>query len=294
MIPLLIALIVILGELGIFITISVLIGRAIMRPPKPLPPDAPDNYGIAYTSVQFYSRDQTLLHGRWLPSQPPAAAKGTIIMCHGRYGGMDRDTACAVALCKAGFNVLMFNFRGHDTRPNAAFTYGMYEKEDLLGAIDFLVAQGIRRVGVLGFSMGATTALITAAISDRIGAVVADSAVARLKYTLARSFQQRGVPFPLGIQLAAWSLVTVLARTRGRIDQVDGALWVPHVRCPVLFIHGEKDRLVAPREARKLTERAGSIAQLWKVPNAAHRESFAADPSAYIARVSAWFSRWLN
>ncbi len=79
----------------------------------------------------------------------------------------------------------------------------MYEKDDLLGALDFLAARGIQRAGVLGFSLGATTAIITAAITDRIAALVAEGAVARLKQTLARRLWRYGVPLPLGWLLAA-------------------------------------------------------------------------------------------
>src|SRR5258708_2209067 len=145
---------------------------ALMHRRSPDPTDLPSNYGLAYEEVHFESRDGIKLVGWWIP-HPEAI--GTIIMCHGQTGSMDGDTHHAAELYKAGFSMFMFDFRAHGRSEGDCVTMGMYEKEDLLGALDYLGdVRGIMRVGVLGFSMGAAVALITAALSDRICAVVAD------------------------------------------------------------------------------------------------------------------------
>ncbi len=125
----------------------------LLRRRKPDPPDPPSNYGLAFEEVQFTSRDHENLVGWWIPHETPI---GTVIMCHGQNGSMDGDTHHAVPLHEAGFNVFMFDFRAHGRSGGDCVTMGMYEKEDLLGALDFLGEKyKIVEVGVLGFSMGA-------------------------------------------------------------------------------------------------------------------------------------------
>jgi len=265
--------------------------RALVRRMPPSPVDSPQRYGLPFEPVQFPSRDGLRLDGWWIPA--PQAPKGTVIICHGREGSCERELPHAQTLHQAGFNVLMFDFRAHGRSEGQYVTFGMYEKDDLLGALDFLAERGIERVGVLGFSLGATTAIITAAITDRIAAIVAEGAVARLKPTLARRLWRYGVPTPLGWLLAAWALAFAAAMTRGRIDQVDAVRWIPHIRAPILLIHGSKDDLVSAAEVAELSVRCGSRAVVWQVAEAGHHEASQAAPEAFKQHVVAWFAQHL-
>lgn len=292
-----VALVALLGSLALVGAFAVLthIGAVRMlrrRPPDPA--DPPDNYGIAFEEVRFASRDGTALAGWWIPAAMHPA-RGTVIMCHGQAGSMDGDTAQMVPLHQAGFHVLMFDFRAHGRSAGDEMTMGMFEADDLLGALDYLtVAHGIGRAGVLGFSMGAATALIAAAQTDRIAAIVADSSFTRFKNTMARWLRQYGIPYALGWQYVAWMLVAVTVRTRGRIDQIDPVLWVPHVRCPVLFIRGEADPFVSGAEMAELTRLCAGPSARWEVPGAGHREAFKHAPAEYNQRVTAWFAQHLG
>ena len=65
----------------------------------------------------------------------------------------------------------------------------------MLGAVDWLRRQGHRRVGVLGASMGAASALLAAADDTVIEAVVADSAFAHFGAMIEPQFRQlSGLP----------------------------------------------------------------------------------------------------
>src|SRR5260221_12006084 len=155
---------------------------SLMRRRRPDPEDPPSNYGLDFEEISFISRDHIKIVGWWIPAPD---AVGTIVVCSGQNGSMDGDTKQIPPLHEAGFNVLMFDFRAHGRSEGDCVTIGMYEKEDLLGALDYLGdVRGIMRVGVLGFSMGAAVALITAALSDRNCAGEADGTNWRLKRTL--------------------------------------------------------------------------------------------------------------
>src|SRR5258706_14921810 len=138
----------------------------LMRRRAPDPVDTPRNYGFDSDEVKFTSRDHVRLTGWWIPADN---AVGTIVMCPGQEGSMDGDTRQMVPLHDSGFNVLMFDFRAHGRSEGEVVSMGMYEKEDLLGALDFLMEHyGVEKDGGLGFSMGAAVALVAAAHADRI------------------------------------------------------------------------------------------------------------------------------
>jgi len=275
----------------VFFVANQLGARVLLRRRKPDPADPPSNYGLAFEDVQFKARDATPLAGWWIPATAPA--RGTLILCHGLAGSMDRDTRQVPALHRAGFNVFMFDFRAHGRSGGRWVTLGMFEIDDLLGAADFLgAAYGVTRPGVFGFSMGAVTALIAAAAApDKFGALACDSAFVLLKNTLARWLLRFGVPYLFGWQYIAWTLFAVTTVTRGRIDQVDPILWTPHVVNPVLFIHGGADRLVPPREVQAMIEVTAGPVERWEVPGVGHRGAFDALRDEYSGRVVAWFEQ---
>lgn len=265
--------------------------RVLIRRRKPDPADLPSNYGLAFEQVHFKARDSTPLVGWWIPA--PAPPRGALILCHGLSGSMDRDTRHVPALHRAGFNVFMFDFRGHGRSGGRWVTLGMFEIDDLLGAADYLRAMyGVARPGVFGFSMGAATALIAAAAApDKFGPLACDSAFVLLKNTLARWLMRFGVPYLFGWQYIAWTLFAVATVTRGRIDQVDPLLWTPHVVNPVLFIYGGADRLVPPREVEAMIEVCAGPVERWEAPGAGHCGAYDAFPGDYERRVVAWFEQ---
>ncbi len=266
--------------------------RRLMRRRLPDPPDPPSNYGISYEEVHFKSRDRVNLVGWWIPAEKPI---GSVVICHGQEGSMDGDTHHMVPLHDAGFNVLMFDFRAHGGSEGECVTMGMYEKEDLLGALDYLVeAKGIEKVGVLGFSMGAAVALITAALSERICAVVADSSFGRLKSTLTGWGVIRGVPPARARQYASWVLVAASIHTEGRIDQTDPIRWTVHIGPrPILFIHGANDPFVPIQDVDRMASLAQGPVEVWVVDGVGHRGAYAADPAEYDSRVVNWFKKYV-
>ena len=61
---------------------------------------------------------------------------------------------------------------------------------------------------------------------------------------------------------------------------------------PVLIIHTPRDATIALSHARQL-QAALPSAELWVAGGAEHARNYNADPAAYLARVTAFFDRWL-
>ncbi len=261
----------------------------------------PNAHGMGYETITFSARDGTPLVGWWILAPPstqdemPSTAS-TVILCHGSEGSMDHWLPLARVLHQAGFNVFLFDFRAHGRSGGRHTTFGMYERDDLLGAIDVLAERGITRVGVWGVSMGAATALLTAAQMGKpssIAALIADGSFVYLKRTIARRIHFWGIPHWLGWHIAAWMLVVAGVRTHGRMDQVDPILWSKHIYTPVLYIHGGLDWLTTTAEASLLVAQTPAPHEFWIVPDARHGETATKYPDDYAARIVGWFQRWL-
>jgi pimeloyl-ACP methyl ester carboxylesterase len=277
---------------------AMLAGAAyLLRRRTPDPFDPPTNYDLTYEEVAFFARDGVKLRGWWIPA-PDAPATDvptrTVIVCPGQEGSIDGDTAQVVPLHHAGFNVLMFDFRGHGRSDGALVTMGIREKDDLLSAVEYLVRQrGVERVGVLGFSMGAAAALMAAAENRQIVSVVADSSYTSLELTVRRWAEGRRIPAVLHMPIVAGtltlaSLLSGAALRNARPLEAAGQLG----ERPALFIYGERDPLVKGQEMRQWL-RVAPRGDLWIVPGVGHREAYRAAPDAYNRRVVAWFEHTL-
>src|SRR5215470_17710951 len=167
---------------------------------------SPADLGLPYESVSFESAvDRIPLQGWYLPSRGERA----IIMLHGidqnRWNEWERVPQKAQLLVEHGFDVLVFDLRGHGQSGGDRLGFGWLERNDLLAAVAYVEGRGIApgRIGLLAHSYGAATGLLTAAADPDIAAVVADSAFADIRSLLDHEVQLRGYPpiFTPGISL---------------------------------------------------------------------------------------------
>src|SRR5207247_5020959 len=95
-------------------------------------------------------------------------------------------------IVEAGISVLRIDLRGHGSSSAARLSYGAAERHDVLGAVDWLLERGYDagRIGVLGASMGASTALLACAEETAIGALVADSPFADFGTMIERQYRR--------------------------------------------------------------------------------------------------------
>ncbi len=290
----LIALIVFLATVGALLGIGLHGANELVRRRIPDVHTDPASYGLSYENVEFAARDGIRLRGWFIPAKSAGAARGTVIFCHGHAGSMDPDIQYVPWFHQAGYNVLMFDFRGHGRSDGQQVSMGALERLDLLGAVDYLRGRGIERVGVLGFSMGGVVAMSTAPHSEAIAAVVSDGGFARLERAVAAGARQRGVPAflaPLFGRVVVW---LAGLRLGVRLSEADPIRWVDKIAPRALFIiHGGRDPYVSVGEARQLYRRAGEPKDLWIVPEAHHRQVDVHRPQEYRHRVLGFFDRWL-
>jgi fermentation-respiration switch protein FrsA (DUF1100 family) len=140
------------------------------------------------------------------------------------------------------------------------------------------------QIGVIGWSLGAASALLAMQRTPDIAAVVSDSAYADSSPLLARNALRPGLKLALRL-------------TRGvnlNVVRPDRAL--AHVATTsdrhVFLIHGALDNAVPVSQFEQLRAAGGAaVADAWLVPEAGHTGAYATDPDTYISRVLAFFER---
>jgi len=255
---------------------------------------SPADLGLPYESVSFESAvDRIPLQGWYLPSRGERA----IIMLHGidqnRWNEWERVPQKASVFVEHGFDVLVFDLRGHGQSGGDRLGLGWVERNDVRGAVDYVQRRGIRagRIGLHAHSYGAATALLTAAVEPAVGAIVADSAFADMRPLLNHEVQLRGYP-----PIFAPGTALVFSQIYGLdLDQIAPINQVAKISQPVLFIHGGQDERIPVENSQQLFAAAHNSAdELWLVPAAAHVQAFAVEPEAYMLKVLGFFDASLQ
>ncbi|HUT97279.1 MAG TPA: alpha/beta hydrolase [Dehalococcoidales bacterium] len=283
-------LVVILAAIAAFLGISVYLGHEMTAIERVPVTETPALCGLDYEEVSFTSRvDELTLYGWFLPA---GDGDEVIIMVHGAEqhradpGIKMLDIGCG--LVEHGYNVLMFDLRGHGESDGDRMSSGYYEVRDLGGAVDYVVGLGFEDIGVLGFSIGAVTAIMTAAEDDDIDAIISDSAYADLNDMLEPQFCQR-TSFPkffLRPLLFMVKMMYGIDFTAVKPVEVVGDI-APR---PIFFIQGELDDTVPVAHAYSLLEASNNpLNELWVVPDVNHVEAYMTYPEEYMERVTAFF-----
>jgi dipeptidyl aminopeptidase/acylaminoacyl peptidase len=285
----LVLLLVLIGLIGL----SIYVGWQLTHPKRKLVDDAPENYSLDRIDVKFPSRTHGVMLDGWYLKSPNvsyASNTMTVIMSHG-YAGTRLEKglpalSLAQALVRAGHHVLMFDFRNSGLSEGNTTTIGLLEKEDILGAIDWVKTNASMptKITLLGFSMGGTSSLLAAAEENAVSGVITDSAFSQLSPYLKENLpvwsKLPRIPFTPLILFILPKLIGVNPHA------VDALAAVDHIAPrPVLFIHSQDDPAIPYENSVQMYRRHPEDFELWITQKAGHVGSFQLESEAYIQRV---------
>jgi dipeptidyl aminopeptidase/acylaminoacyl peptidase len=243
-----------------------------------------------YRSVDFSAKDETLILNGWF-----FEVKGsdkTIILAHS-YGKnrlqFDESTVDIIkGLVSKGYNVLAFDLRNSGKSEGKLSTMGLYEKNDLLGAINYAKSQGSKHIVLMGFSTGASASILAAAESRDVDAVIADS-----PYSELGSYLENNMPVWTKLpDIPFTKTITYSLKLLGGID-IDKA--IPRRAIinispgSIMLIHGSDDKIIPPEHSRILysifSKTNSKNHELWETKDAGHLESYTRNPQEYMRRI---------
>jgi dipeptidyl aminopeptidase/acylaminoacyl peptidase len=217
------------------------------------------------------------------------------VICHGLGANRADFIGLAADLVKAGFHVLLFDFRAHGDSEGFRTSFGYLEQRDLEGALRFLKARpevDPERIGAYGFSMGGSVAILAAARDATIRAVVSDSAFTSLGDQMDRVvttfYHLPRIPFYF---LAHWIYDLYFWACLEDVSPI-GVIAKISPR-PVHLIAGQSDDRMTAMDAHRFFEAASQPKELWIVPAAGHGETLIMAGQTYPERVVNFFKRTL-
>ena len=228
--------------------------------------------------------------------QPRTSPRPTVLLLSGYGGSKAGMLRQANLLHERGYNTLLFDFRNRGESEGDAVTLGYYEQDEALAALAYLKTLpevDPKRIGVLGASMGAATAIMAAAKSDDLRAVVADSPFKSAGSVVAQSFEHfiSLPPFPyapITLQFVAWR-TGITPSHLVPLEVVDRIS--PR---PLLLVHGTADTSINYEASQALYAQAREPKELWLIPDIGHTQGAQKVPEEYAARIGAFFDRWLR
>lgn len=290
--------VILLAIVAVYVVVSFVIVDNLVSGERNPQEDHPDTYGLAYEDVEFPARGETLrLSGWYLPASPDAAH---VILVHGLDSVRSGDNMMELAdrLVRHGYNVLTFDLRGHGSSEDGLVSGGYYERQDVWGAYDYLTEQreaSPGAVGLVGFSMGAASAILSAVEEPGISAVVADSPYAAADELIARE-AARSSPFPEWLTPMFVPGAKALANWRYgiKIGALEPENAVGRLGYPTLVIHGEADARIPFNHGMRVAAAGQPGTELWSVPGVEHVEALATHPDEYGERVTEYLDSRLR
>ena len=243
----------------------------------------PQTFGLAFETVRFSARGEELeIAGWYIPNEDSERA---MLLIHGRDASKQDAISgnfvnLAASLHNAGFVVLMIDLRGHGESEGERYSFGVYERRDVLGAVDWLLDQGFEAgsIGALGISLGGGATIGAAAEEPAIGLVVVESAFADLYSLIQLKWdEEAGLPrfFLPGVLLMNRLLYGYDPAKVRPVDEITQI--APR---PVLIVHCTTDEDVDISHAEALKEALPS-AHTWYVEGCEHAEIYRDFPREY-------------
>jgi alpha-beta hydrolase superfamily lysophospholipase len=258
--------------------------------PRPAEAD-PHKLGLRYEDVAFPTAAGATLRGWFVPGSRDV--NGGVIAVHGAGSNRGGLLPLLPFLNEAGYHVLLFDLRDHGTSDGLGrgLGFGYREMHDVSAAVTYMkTKRRLRRVIVLGVSMGAASAILAAAGDTRIDGVIADASWGHIEDVMLQSPDRRW--FVSDRLIAAIRDFTFLRL--GALGDPEPLDVIGRIALrPILLIQGTDDALVPPGEAERLFAAAGEPKELWIVEGGRHGQLFASHPEEYKRHVIAFLSRWL-
>lgn len=247
----------------------VALDRMANRVVKPYPrePDVtvPD-LGIRHEDLQIPSADHTL-HG-WL-LHPEVEARGPLVLlAHGWGANYGTLLQLAQPMVEAGYQVLLFDVRGHGRNEEVPFATVRHFRDDVMAVAQYAAGRFPHRTLVLlGHSLGGAAGVLAVAEGAPIHGVGLLASPADVMEVTAVYLTAHGMPGNLLVRVLRpfWWM-----RVGGTFKPLTPGRRIRELEVPVLVVQPGDDRRVPMAHAHRLARGAG--VELHVVPEAGHTE----------------------
>ena len=227
------------------------------------------------------------LHAQFIKN--PKETDKYIIISHGytdnRYGALKY----AKIYLNLGFNLIVYDLRGHGANEKTFCTYTIRESLDLNALISDTRQRypDMKTLGIHGESLGAATSVAVLKYRPPIDFVVADCGFSEIMGVMQVGLKAMHLP--------AWlaHVASVCAQLRYGCDyaQMRPIDSLAGNTVPILFIHGADDAFIVPEHSKKMARATSGYSEVLLIPGAGHAASVLTDPELYKTHVRAFLEK---
>ncbi len=225
--------------------------------------------GLVYEEVSFPTSDDIILRGWYFPVE--GADAPAVLYAPATSKDQRSGLSLVRPLHEAGFNVLLFSYRGYGLSDGHVhgFSYGARESMDVDAAVRYLhEVKGIQRIGALGHSAGAVSIILSAARNADIDAIVAASPFRSME-EIWNTNRPAFIPLPM-FELMIRMSEFLKGFSRDQVRPLDVIADI--APRPLLIIHGVNDKRITVEQAQALFDAAAEPKQMWLYEDIGHAQ----------------------
>ena len=197
-------------------------------------------------AVELLTEDGIRLLSWYWPGDRPL----TLVYFSGNGGNRLDRLEWARDFHRLDYGLFLLEYRGYGGNPGTPTETGLYR--DAQAAVDWLAREPGRKLAYLGESLGSAVAVEMATRAAPAGLIIQSG------FSSAADVGQHRYPLlPVGLLMK---------------DPFDSLPKIRGLSCPLLAIHGDRDRTVPPSLGRALFEAAPEPKEWLPVPGAAHND----------------------
>ena len=228
----------------------------------------PVDLDLPFDDIWFTSSDSVRLHGWLIPASSP---NHLLLFCHGNAGNISHRLDNVRLLHNRGISVFIFDYRGYGRSQGRISEKGFYLDSEAAYEVAREWAEKHRsKLVVFGRSLGGIAATHLAATKNCDGLILEST------FTNMGAMARAHYPLPF-----AETLLEHRLNALGQIVQV---------RVPILFFHGDKDRIVPIKVGRKLFEAAPNPKEFVVLPGAGHNDTYFVGGEDYFKKIESFFA----
>jgi len=229
----------------------------------------PLDLDLPFEDVWFTSGDSVRLHGWLIPASSP---KHLLLFCHGNAGNISHRLDNVRLLHNMGISVFIFDYRGYGRSQGHISEKGFYQDSEAAYTVARKWAgQNGAKLVVFGRSLGGIAATHLGATKKCDGLILEST------FTNMGAMARAHYPLPFA--------ETLLKHRLNALDEI------VQVRVPILFFHGDRDRIVPIKLGRKLFKAAPNPKEFVVLPGAGHNDTYVVGGQDYFNKIESFFVR---
>ncbi len=247
---------------------------------------------LEYEDVYINSPlDGTRLHARLKLTGDSSPIQ---IMCHGYRSNPFRDfSGGALEALDNGHSILVIDQRAHGKSDGRTITFGIRERQDLLGWVKYVNDRfPEREIVLVGISMGGATVVAASEyeMPSAVRCIVSDCPYSCVRDELTHTARKMGFP------RAVYPLIRLAGRLFGGFDTEEGDFRksAARTRLPIIILHGDADGMVPSYMSEQLRDAAPEKIRHLTFAGANHGISYLVDRERYIGEVYGFINAHLT